>query len=790
MKQIGYYLVILLCLSFTLPTQAQEFTQTIRGKIIDSQSEAPLIGASVVVVDSEPIKGASSNVKGEFTITDVPIGRVTLKVSYIGYEDTYIPGVLVSSGKQPFITAKMKESFTQMDEVVVVATDNSSGEPLNEMASVSALSFSVEQTSRYAATFDDPARAALAFAGVSTGGDDVVNEIVIRGNSPRGLLWRIEGVEIPNPNHFADIGSSAGGISMLSSSMLANSDFFIGAFPAEYGNAASGVFDIYLRNGNNEKREYAFQAGLLGLAGAIEGPFSKGGKSSYLVNYRYSTLTLFDNLGIDVTGEEEDIVFSDLSFKLNFPTEKAGVFSIWGLGGSSTEDGRSASVESGRLFNEYAHNELGIIGLNHTIFLNKDTYLESSITGSSRVTEYKEDSLNIRPENEERFTERAIRFSTLLNKKINTRNTVRAGTIFSYLDFNLFSGFYIRDLQRLTNVVDEDGNTEFIQAYLQWQYRVTEQLTLNTGFHYSQLLLNNNSSFEPRLGLKYQIRPDQSLNFGFGIHSRRETTSIYLATAERPDGSIAQPNKDLELMKAAHFVAGYQRKLGDKWKFKTEAYYQYLYDVPIRASVNNDSPFAPFVNSFSLLNISGGLVNDTLTNEGTGRNYGIEFTLERSLKKGLYIVATNSIFQSKYTALDGIERNTRYNANYLFNITTGKEWKVGKNKQNILSLNGKFILSGNNRVTPIDLQESRARGFGWLDTSSFFEESLNDYWRFDFGIRYIKNRPKMTSIIALNVQNLTGRENESGRFFNSFTNQIESDTQLGLFPNLSYRIEF
>ena len=784
MKRIYIYLSLIAQFFIGGNLHGQQLYQTLRGQITDSQSKSPLIGATVIVNGLEPLKGAVTDIKGEFIIHDVPLGRHDIKVTFIGYEEAFLTGILVGSGKQPYLNVSMKESFTKMEEIVVVASDKYDGKPLNEMAVISAQSFSVEQTSRYAATFNDPARAALSFAGVSTGGDDILNEIVIRGNSPKGLLWRIEGVEIPNPNHFADIGSSAGGISMLSNNMMSNSDFFTGAFPAEYGNAFSGVFDIQLRNGNNQENEYAFQAGFLGLAASAEGPFTKNSNASYLINYRYSTLALFDDLGFDITGENEDITFSDLSFKLNFPTKKLGTFSLWGLGGVSLDDTR-ADIENGNVYNERSRNELGIIGLNYITYLNPDSYIETSFTASSRGTEYHADSLQLKEEWEEDFTENAFRISSLYNRKFTSRNTLRTGFILSHLSFDLFSKKYNEDLTRLATNVNEKGNTQFVQTYAQWQHRLTEKLTVNSGLHYSVLLLNSNASLEPRIGIRYQYRSSQSFSLGAGLHSRMETPGIYLGAIENPDGSLTQSNKNLKLMKALHLVAGYQRQLGDSWQLKTEVYYQHLYDVPVLKNFVNDSE-----GSFSLLNVSQGLVTGQLSNDGYGRNYGLEFTVERNLSNGYYLLITNSLFDSKYKGSDGVERNTRFNANYLFNVITGKEWKVGRKNQNLISLNSKFILSGNNRYTPLDLVSSQMAGEGVIDHNQIFAESLNDYWRIDFGIRYIKNRPKTTSVIALNIQNVTARENEAGRYFSTSLNQIVSETQLALFPNLSYRLEF
>ena len=316
----GTLITTLLCISIL--GFAQTLTQTIKGQVTDEQSRTPLIGVTVVVAGTNPPLGGITDADGYFRIDNVPIGRQSLNVSMIGYESAVLSELLVGSGKELVLNIPLTESLIQMEEVVITADSEEKGQPRNELATISAISLSVEQTSRFAATFDDPARAALTYAGVQTGGDDLLNEIVIRGNSPKGILWRMEGVEIPNPNHFTSIGSSAGGISMLSSNVLANSDFFTGAFPAQYGNATSGIFDLSLRKGNFDEYEHAFQAGLLGITASSEGPLSKNGRGSYLANYRYSTLAMLTGLGLDILGEREEIVFQDLSYKVHLPTKK------------------------------------------------------------------------------------------------------------------------------------------------------------------------------------------------------------------------------------------------------------------------------------------------------------------------------------------------------------------------------------------------------------------------------------------------------------------------------------
>jgi hypothetical protein len=325
--QIASLLVALLLL--TQPLSAQTMTQTVRGTVVDKVIKSPLPGAVVQVLNTNPIQGTSTDLDGNFKLDKVPVGRQSFRISYIGYKEIILNDVDVNSGKELVLTIELEE---KINKEVVITTDKK--KPLNEMSSVSSRTFSVEETQRYAAAVNDPARAALAFAGVATVSDGN-NHISIRGNAPNGLLWRMEGVEVPNPNHFSSPGTAGGGISILSAQLLSNSDFMTGAFASEYGNATSGVFDLRLRHGNNERREFTFQAGVLGIDAAAEGPFSSNHRGSYLINYRYSTLGILSKAGIlDFGGVT---TFQDLSYNFVLPTEKYGTFTMFGFGGLSSE---------------------------------------------------------------------------------------------------------------------------------------------------------------------------------------------------------------------------------------------------------------------------------------------------------------------------------------------------------------------------------------------------------------------------------------------------------------------
>ena len=682
MRRIFYSLFVLLIAS---QVEAQQLTQTLKGRIVDQISKSPVLGASVVVIGSDPLIGGTTDLDGYFNIKNVPIGRYNIGLSSVGYESRTITNVQLESGKEKFLALEMVEALVEMEEIVIVADAEDKGKPLNELASVSARSISIEETSRYAATFDDPARAALSFAGVQTGGDDLLNEIVIRGNTPKGILWRLEGVEIPNPNHFGSVGSSAGGISMLSNNVLSNSDFFTSAFPSDYGNATSGIFDLQMRNGNFDTHEHTAQVGLLGIAAASEGPISREKRSSYLVNYRYSTLALFQNLGINILGDQEDVTFQDLSFKVNLPGTKAGTFSLWGLAGRNTYT-YTPLTEFGEWDFEDNTQTLAVGGLSHIAYLNEDTYLSSVLSMSYYDTQYEFDSLRILVLEDEVVKENNLRFSTAINHKFDARNSIRIGTIISNLSFDLSYDEWNRELQRNINFLNENGSTQFYQGYGNWQHRFNENITMNIGMHASYFDLNEDLYLEPRLGLRWGVGNGKTITAGAGLHSRMETLPLYMSKQENQDGQIVQNNRDLGFTRAAHAVVGYEWMLNPNMRFKSEVYYQHLYDVPIWAS---DTTTSDFLRTFSVVNTFDGWTSDALANDGTGRNYGIELTLEKFLSNGYYYLTTLSLYESKYTPLDGIERSTRFDGNYIFNIVGGKEWTFGSANNKTLSLNSR-----------------------------------------------------------------------------------------------------
>ncbi len=756
---------------------AQSLTQIIRGRVVDLDSKTPLIGVTLFIEGSRPIIGTITDEFGYFTFQEIPIGRYNIGISYVGYENKIIPNILTGAGKEVVLTVELEESVEELEEVVVTARKNK-GEPINDMATVSARSISVEETQRFAGSFNDPSRQVSSYGGVM-GDPDGNNDIIIRGNSPRGIHWRIEGVDVPNPNHFANEGATGGPISILNNATLDNCDFFTGAFPADYGDSYSGVFDIHLRKGNNKKREFTAQVGVIGMDLTAEGPFISDASASYLINYRYSSLDVLNRIGIKVVGDAVPR-FQDITFNVFVPTTHYGSFQVFGIGGKST-----ISFEESE-WKEHYDADLGILGINHIYPFSDKTYLKTSlsVTGTRNDWKYYESeaeppSWGLRGSDE--FTYSTYALSLQLTHKFSAKHTLKGGITGKVLGYNLGMDIYDWDHEVLYSSLEDNGSSELFQSFINWKYRPVTSLTFNTGVHFKYLNLNGDYAVEPRLGMRWQMTSRQAVTAGFGMHSKTDNISLYLIRERMEDGSIVQQNRNLDFLRAYHYVIGYENRISRDLNLKIEAYYQDLYDVPVSDEEGS---------YFSILNASDGYIITKLVNKGTGKNYGLELSLDKYFSKSYYFLITTSLFESKFTAFDNIERNSRFNNNYIFNVVGGKEFPLGRKKNSSINVNIRGSYAGGQWYTPINVEASREHDYTIRYYDRAFAERRPDYMRFDLKVSFRRNKKNTTRTWEIDIQNVTNTLNMTGDYWDSEIDEVVSYDQLGILPVLNYRIEF
>lgn len=777
-QKINHTIIIIPASEVPTPSENKVIYGKLKGSVIDHDARIPLSGATVLVISNDGMRASATDVNGNFKFNKIPVGRHSVRVSYIGYGESIVSELFVGSSRETFVNVSLSEKIDSLGEVSIGVAK---GNPINDMAIVSSKSFSVEETKRYAASMNDPARMVQVFAGV-TGHDDSSNEIVVRGNSPNWMQWRLEGVEIPSPNHFSEEGYTSGAISILSSDLLAQSDFYMGAFPAEFGNALSGVFDLRLRNGNNEDYEFSAQAGILGFDFSAEGPFSKNYNGSFLVNYRYSSLAILNNVNIQIS-ENAVPKYQDLSFKINLPTKKAGNFSIWAISGKSEvlEEYLTANAtKEGSGYRDFTRSGMYATGITHTIFPDTKSYfrtvLSHSYNYSGELYEITNDLGELALDLEDKLRNNALRFSSLYNRKINQQLTIRTGITWNNTGYDYLSILYGIN-GNMRTFLNGTGRTNLMQSYLQAKYRLNDQITSTIGIHYAWFSLSNDHSIEPRLGLKWDLGNNQYLTFGFGHHSKNEDLPVYLVENKDEHGNSFNPNINLKMTRSKQYVLGYEKLFKNDIQMKTEAYFQHINNLPV--PTNPEKYWPPFF---------GNIYFDTLSNIGRAQNYGIELTLQKFYTKGYYWLITGSLFDAKYQPANKQWYNSRYNSNYASNLVGGKEFHIGEKQ--LLDLNAKVVWYGGKRILPIDLDASNELGEAVFVMEDIFAYKGLDYFRIDVGANWHFFKAKSEHILSINIQNLSNRSNILSDVYDPIQQTITHYYLAGLIPVLHYRIEF
>ncbi len=786
-------------LVFSASGSLAQTTQTVRGRVLDAVSKAPVVGVNVVLVRDGAALGASTDTEGNYRIENIPLGRQSFRITSIGYEEQLIPNVIITAGKEVILNINLTESVDQLNEIVITADSKDDKTATNnDLAMVSARSFNVDDTKRYAGALGDPSRMAANFAGV-IGGDDSRNDIVVRGNSPTGMLWQLEGLNIPNPNHFGSLTSTGGPVSMLNSNNLDKSDFMTSAFPAQYGNAMAGVFDIQLRDGNNQQSEFVGQVGFNGFEAGAEGPFSKSGKASYIVNYRYSTLGIFQALGIEFGTGSNTPLYQDLNFKLSLPTKGNGKWVVFGIGGLSEIDllGSKADLSASTdLYGDenqdtYPRYKTGIGGISYEKNASARTFFKLTAGLSYTFEGFTGDSLVRNQENEvtarynrfdSEFTTTKYTLSGLIRTKFNSKNSLTSGFYVDQLNFDLFNRDVYANLNRDSVRIDVNDRTTLYQVYTTWKHRFNSRFLFTAGVHSQYYSLNEQLAVEPRMNFQYVINGNHAVSAGYGLHNQVQSIYTSFVQTPLPGNQISLTNTGLDFTTSQHVVLTYDWNINQHLRLKAETYYQSLKNVPVEQSPG----------PFSALNTGASFVPsdvDSLVNNGRGKNYGVELTLEKFFSKGYYFLITTSLFESRYRGSDGIERNTAFNTQYVLNALGGKEWRVGK-KSNYLVLNVKLTTIGGKYLTPINLAASQEFGRTIFDEANAYSVKQDPYFRMDVKISYRKEYKRSTLEAAVDFQNVTGNKNIFAQSYNPRSNSIVTQYQQGFFPVPFVRFTF
>ena len=769
----------------------QQITQTVRGTITDADSKQPLEGVAVIFIGNNNVS-TTSDAKGNFKLQGIPVGRQGFQFSFLGYNARTLNNIEITSGKETVLNIELSEKVFETKTVEITASKQNN-RPNNEMATLSVRNFNSEETNRYAGSRGDPSRLAASTAGESSG-NDARNDLIVRGNSPIGVLWRLENIDIPNPNHFSAQGATGGPISILNNNLLANSDFYTGAWPADYGNKSAAVFDLKLRNGNNEKREFTGQVGINGFELGAEGPFKKEYNGSYLVNYRYSTLDAFTALGINfgVSGQPR---YQDVSWKINLPTSKLGTFNFWGIGGisnislldSEKKSGDWAFTNSGT--DLVYGSQMGASGVSNTHYYNQKTFGKLSLSATTASFIATADTIALNKEKFRTFssnsTDNQFHLQYLVNSKINSRNLIRFTSTYSSLNLKYKIGQFDRSYGLFIDLLNEDSNTGLLQASLSWQFKLNDKIIFNSGIHYQHLFLNNTYAIEPRAGFKWLVSKTQSLNAAYGLHNQMQPLINYFYKSYNFNtNTYTQTNKNMDFTQSNHFVLGYENVFNEHYRLKIESYYQTQSKVPVNGAQSD---------YFSMLNQGsdiGGLdLVDSLVNTGLGKNYGVEITLEKIFHQHYYVLFTTSLFESFYRGSNLVWHHTAFSGGFVGNILAGYELplKSGKYK---FSFDIKSTLAGGNRYVPIDEAASQQIGRAVYIEERAYDERFNNFRKTDVKVAFKINQKKVSQSLFVSLENIFNAKNVLRQYYDPRLGKLKIEYQFGLFPIGGYRIEF
>jgi hypothetical protein len=751
----GFILAVFL---FSATISHAQVTQTVRGQVTGSASQ-PLLGANVILTSSAEKFILTTDSSGIFS-AQVPAQRYIIQISYVGYT-THEQELLVTGGKVISLPVVLEETATQLQDLEVTSASyqNSAG----------VIDIPIEKALRLPASYFDPLRAAISYPGVVQASDQA-NSLIIRGASPSGILWRLNGLDILNPNHLANAGtlsdkpvSSGGGVNMLSAQMLDHTRLITSAASANYGNYTSGVMDMHFRESTTTKHEFTMQASLIGLDAAAEGPLS--GKNSYLANYRYSTIGLLSQAGVDFG--DEQINFQDISFKLSFRGWRSNT-GIFGVGGTSQNKFKAKALPDQEvekdLFDIMYKSKSMTTGVHTEITMGKAVFSAGtafSYRDQEREADAKYLSFSGNIYDKTVLKESLISSFALIKWVPVTRVSTELGAMFNYNNLNskVAEMTLFPNLSTTASGSQREITSHLLQPYFKVMYDISSRTAIEIGARYQAQLDSSFTTIDPRASISHRFKNNQWV-LSYALASQFQSASVSRFSGK--PFRIQQMN------------LAYSRPLGNHWQLNIQLYHHLLFNVPALAPAN-----------FSLINYFDGLVPPFLSDDSKSKVTGSEITVEKRFEDQWYLLAGGSWYDSKYKIENNGWRNTRFNGQYTLNISSGKEWNRKKEKN--FGVHLRALGLGGLRTTPIVVLTD---GSYFENQIKAFEQKLGDYFRLDARFVWRKNKTGYTRSISLDIQNVLGVENDGFQYYDRLQKRVLIQKQLGIIPILAYRVDF
>lgn len=765
---------------------AQTLTQTIYGKVENALTSEPLPGANVMIRYSDPAIGTTTDTEGKYELNNVPVGRYTLLISFVGFESKTLEAVELISAKRLKLNIALYPVAKQLGAVEIKSTEIFYAEaPMLNIEEINS-----EKIMRFAATQNDPARVSTSFAGVATVNDQA-NHVSVHGLSPNANAWYLEGVPIANPNHLSNAGttsdrpaSTGGGVNVIPAQVLSSSGFYKNFFPAQFGNALGGIYDMRFRKGNTEQNTYNAQAGLIGLELSADGPLSESKDHAFLAHYRYSTVGLLGALGVDFGNES--INYQDLSFNLVFESTGNTELKIFGTAGNSSnkldflDEGEDIETEKDLQKVDYT-SQLGALGFSYRQLFNSFQY-SLTILGSG-FSQERTGTIKINPDSilrkdKDQWDQAQLATKLEFVHNLKNRTRIHYGIVSTFRDFSLDYGSSTPQGISLPKKIF--GSDQDIT------YQPFAQVDLN--FYQTKLIAGAKALYndlsdafvvDPVLQLVYT--PNKKSTIGLSAQGNSQLQLLTVLYAIPDFNTLSIPNFGLTPTRSWDLALNFLQQLNSSWIFKSQFYYQYLYDVP--QAVNSGTVF-------SVLNNYEEFVSDSLNNSGSGNNYGVDLSIEKTFAEQYYLLANTSLFRSTFEDINGKTYSTAFDAKYLINLSAGYEKARTSNPNSFINFNLRVLLRGGYPYTPIDTAASVI-----ANETVYFRDQTNDkvlpaYFRSDAGIRFKKNKEKVTRTWLIDIQNIANTQNIAYKYFDIAKREVKNKYHLGIVPILTYRLDF
>jgi len=748
--------------AFTVNILHAQNKGVIRGKVIDEETQSPVEGAIIELLNRA--EKMETDAKGEFVFGELEFDSYQIKVTSIGYNPQIISDLILYASKPLNVTIELSPQGITTEQIDVEANFFQQSSDVN----ISSLNLDYEEIRRAPGATEDISRMLQSAPGVAIGNDQR-NDIIIRGGSPSENLILIDGIEVPNINHFGTDGSTSGAIGFINNKFILETDLLTGGFPSLYGDKLSGVVDINFREGSKKNFFSDVNLSIAGFGGIFEGPITE--KGSYLFSVRRSYLELIKS-SIRLTTVPN---YWDFNLKVNYDISATDKIKVIGLLGLDKIDFSGESAKNNPYGNSQDNQNTLATGVNYTKLFSNG-YLETVLSDAYTDSFVKQiDSRSAQPIVTYSSNNNEIILKSNLNYVLSKTLTLNAGIGSKLALIN--SETYLRgDTNAAGFVYDTINSSAKFDTYKLFSHVnftakfLKDKLTLNAGarvdyFDYIRL----KAYFSPRAGATFKITPVTNINLATGIYHQ---SPEYIWLSSDPN------NRNLNSIRSTHVIAGIEHYFAVDLKATAEVYYKEYKDyavwkdIPTYILIDGGADFGP--------NIVGEAIS-----AGKGIVKGFDFTLQKKLSgSGLYGIMNYSYIHSGFSAIEGGIKPGAFDPGHQVTLVAGFQFKNG------WLIGGKFKYSGGKPYTPIDEDASLAVNRAVFATDDFNSSRYPYYMRIDLRVDKKFDFSKASLIAYIELQNVFDRENIYNYYWDDYEKELGTVYQWAFFPVGGISVQF